>query len=117
MRLLWVEEWSTLFAATACAVTALIVLLVAIFLSSPVVAALAIGIAVVGSILLSRDYRRQRGTAATGTDADQQADRRQRDGDTSAKELKPELFTPDVSYEEAVREVDDDEDLDLDGTG
>jgi hypothetical protein len=98
-------------------VTGLVVLLVAIFMSSPLLAAVAIGVATAGAILLGLDWRRERSTAATGADADRHVDSQQAAGDPSAKKLAPELFTPDVSYEEAVQEVDDDEELDLDGNG
>jgi hypothetical protein len=110
---------ATLTAAVVSAVTGMVVLLVAVFLSNTVLAAIAIGIAVVGLILLSRDWRKERGNAEADGKAGQEADRRPTPGDTSlsANGLTPELFTPDVSYEEAVQEVDDDDELDLGSDG
>jgi hypothetical protein len=110
---------ATLTAAVVSAVTGMVVLLVAVFLSNTVLAAIAIGIAVVGLILLSRDWRKERGNAEADGKAGQEADRRATPGDTSpsGNGLTPELFTPDVSYEEAVQEVDDDDELDLGSDG
>ncbi len=93
----------------------MVVLLVAIFMSNSFLAAIAIGIAVAGSILLSRDWLSERRTTKTDAGADEQSDSREPEDDTSSDGLKPELFTPDVSYEEAVQVVDDDEDFDLEG--
>ena len=105
---------AAMIAAIVSAVAGMVVLVAAIVVSNTMLAAIAIGIAIVGLILLGRDWLKQRNTVETDEAADQRADE-----PTSRSEsaLKPELFTPDVSYEEAVEGVDDDEDLDLEGKG
>lgn len=107
-----------MIAAIFSAGTAMVVLVAAIILGNTLLAAIAIGIAILGLILLGRDWLKERGDSETDADADQRSDRREPDdGAVSPGDgLKPELFTPDVSYEEAVQGVDDDdEDFDLEG--
>ena len=108
-----------LIAAIVSAVAGIVFLGAAIIMGSTLLAAVAIGIGIVGLILLSRDWQKERGKSETDTDTDQRPDRRDARGDTasSGDGLKPELFTPDVTYEEAVQDVGDDEDLDLEGSG
>lgn len=92
-------------------------LLVAIVMSNTVLVAISVGIAIVGLILLRRDWLSERADAkadgATGKDPDRRGSAA--DNSLSVGGLTPELFAPDVSYEEAVQQVDDDEDLDLGG--
>lgn len=112
--------WSTLTAAVVAAVTAMVVLVVAVIVGNTLLAALAVGIATVGLILLRRDWLREREDSGTDGDGNQRPGRRESEDDTapSGSDLKPEFFTPDVSYEEAVTGVDDDdEDIDLGGIG
>lgn len=113
------EGVATLTAAVISAVTGMVVLLVAIFLSNTVLAAIAIAIALVGLILLSRDWLNQRGNAEADGKKGHEAGRQETPRDTSppTNSLRPELFTPDVSYEEAVQQVDDDQELDLGSDG
>jgi hypothetical protein len=108
----WVPKgWSTLIAALVSAVTATVVLVAAIVLGNTLLAAVAVGIALLGLSLLGRDWLRERRDSATDVEADQRSDRLE-PGDNG---LTPELFRPDVSYEEAVNDVDDDQDFDLEG--
>lgn len=108
----------TLIAAIVCAGTAMVALVAAIISGKTLLAAIAVGIGIVGLILLGRDWLKERGAPGTGPDGDQRSDRQKPEGDAAppGDGLKPELFTPDVSYEEAVQGVDDDgEDFDLEG--
>jgi hypothetical protein len=113
------RRWSTLIAAIVSAVTAVVVLVAAMIVGNTLLAALAIGIAIVGLILLGRDWLRERGESETDGDEDQRSDGGEPNDHTAppGDGLKPELFTPDVSYEEAVQGVDDEEDFDLEGDG
>ncbi len=97
--------------------TAIVVLLVAIVMSNTVLVAVSVGIAIMGLILLRRDWLSEGAEAETEGAAGKDPDRRESaaDNPSSVGGLTPELFTPDVSYEEAVRQVDDDEELDLGG--
>ncbi|MGC2655458.1 MAG: hypothetical protein WA317_18100 [Mycobacterium sp.] len=106
-----------LIAAIVCAVAGMVVLVAAIIVGKTLLAVIAVVIAIVGLILLSRDWIKESRSSETEADADQRSHRREPNGDTAppGDGLKPELFTPDVSYEEAVQGVDDDEDLDLEG--
>lgn len=94
-------------------------LMAAIIMGNTLLAAIAIGIGIVGLVLLTRAWLKERGESEIDADRDQQSDRRVAEGNAASpgRGLKPELFTPDVSYEEAVQDVDDDEDLDLEGKG
>jgi hypothetical protein len=111
--------WSKLIAAIISAATAMVVLVAAMIVGNTWLAAIAIGIATVGLILLGRSWLEAREDSETDGDADQRSDRRERKDDTAppGDGLKPELFAPDVSYEEAVQGVDDDEDFDVEGNG
>ena len=108
-----------LIAEIVSAVAGIGFLMAAIVMGNTLLAAIAIGIGLVGLILLTRDWLKERGESEIGAESDQRSDRRVAEGDAASpgKSLKPELFTPDVSYEEAVQDVDDDEDLDLEGKG
>ena len=108
-----------LIAEIVSAVAGIGFLMAAIVMGNTLLAAIAIGIGLVGLILLTRDWLKERGESEIGAESDQRSDRRVAEGDAASpgKGLKPELFTPDVSYEEAVEGVDDDEDLDLEGKG
>jgi hypothetical protein len=96
-------------------VTGLVVLVTAIVIGNTVLAAVAIAIAALGLVLLAIDGRKERETSSTDDAADSQSD----EGDSAppVAGLKPELFTPDVSYEEAVQQTDDDVELDVEGNG
>lgn len=111
--------WSKLIAAIVSAATAMVVLVAAMIAGNTWLAAIAIGIATVGLILLGRYWLEAREDSETDGDADQRSGRREPKDDTAppGDGLKPELFAPDVSYEEAVQGVDDDEDFDVEGNG
>ena len=96
-----------MIAAIVSAAAGVLLLAAAMISGSSAVAFVAIAVAIVGSVLLARDWLRERKTPET-TEADVAQDH---------DAFKPEMFEPDISYEEAVESADDTDDIDLDVDG
>ena len=105
-----------LIAAIVSAAAGIILLVAAIISGSSAIAFVAVGVAIVGSVLLARDWLRQRKTPET-TDATQAGQSPLEADDERDDAFKPEMFEPDISYEEAVESADDTDDIDLDVDG
>lgn len=103
-------------AAIVSAAVGIVLLVAAIISGSSATAFAAIVVAIVGSVLLARDWLRERKTPQT-TDVAQAGRSTPEADDARDDAFKPEMFEPDISYEEAVESADDTDDLDLDVDG
>lgn len=92
---------------------------VAILTGSTVIALVVIGLALVGLLLLARDWLREPKPAEIADNAHRETDEHLTDEDAAQadRSLNPDMFEPDVSYDEAVESAAADEDLDVDDTG
>lgn len=111
------EGWSILIGAIISAVIGMVLLAVAVITGSTVIALFAIAIAIVGLLLMARDWRNERRARETEDSTDWPADERQPQRAPKTDEINAEMFEPDVSYEEAIESADDTEDFDLEGDG
>ncbi len=87
-------------------------IVIAIVMSNTVVALIAIAIAIIGLFFLIRDWRTE-GASRESRDTGSQADDDQQEKAQRTNAVRPDLFEPDVSYEEAVESADDIDDFDL----
>jgi hypothetical protein len=94
-------------------------LAVAIVTGSTVIALIVIGLATVGLLLLARDWLKQRAPSGTAGAADLQPDERRAQDEVTPEDraLNPDLFEPDVPYDEALEEATKDENLDREFDG
>ncbi len=91
----------------------MVVIVIAILLSNTIVALIAIAIAIVGLFFLVRDWRTEAASRDISDTNDPRAGEDGQDDARNTSALQPELFEPDVSYEEAVESADDIDDFDL----
>jgi hypothetical protein len=94
-------------------------LAVAILLGNTFIALVVIGLAAIGLLLLARDWLKQREPRDTAGGAHLRPDERPPEGEVEHGDgaLNPDMFEPDVSYEEAIEAAAEDEDLDIEDEG
>lgn len=111
------KGWFVLIGPMASAATGFVVMAIAIFTGSTVMAVIAIAIAILGLLLLAKDWRKQHRARAAGEATDPPAGKGP--PNETPNRLEPEMFEPDVSYEEATESADDTEvfDFGAEGTG
>jgi len=95
------------------------VLAVAVITGNTVIALAVIGLATVGLLLLARDWLKQRQPRDTAGSEHPEADKRRPEGEVAREDraLNPDMFEPDVSYDEALEDATEDEDFDVEDEG
>jgi hypothetical protein len=93
----------------------MVVLAMAIVTGSTVIALIVIGLAMVGLVLLARDWLKHREPGGTPVGVDRWPDERRPEEEPPQgdKVVNPDMFEPDLSYEEAIESAAEDEDLDI----
>jgi hypothetical protein len=100
-------------------VIGMVVLAVAILTGSTFIALVVIGLAVVGLVLLARDWLKHREASGTADTAHPEAGERRQEEEVAHgdRALNPDMFEPDVLYDEAVEGAAEDEDFDVETEG
>ncbi|WP_163756263.1 hypothetical protein [Mycobacterium botniense] len=99
--------------------TGMIVLAVAIVTGSTVIALVVIGLAMLGLLLLARDWWKHRGSGEALSPTSFRRDGHQPEGEVAHEDraLNPDMFEPDVLYDEILGNISDEEGFDVESEG